>query len=87
MANAIADNMFDQVNGEVNWHILFQYIFDHRYEGTEVKYQDAFITARTGTNCRRETTKGFEVLFQSKDGITTWVSLKDMKNSYPVKMA
>ena len=55
-------------------------IFDHRYNGTEVKEQDAFITTRTGKNRCRETKKGVEALFQWKDGITTWVTLKYMKN-------
>ena len=36
---------------------------------------------------RRETTKGVEVLVQWKDERTTWVTLKDMKNSYPLQMA
>ena len=36
-ANAIAGNIFSQVYGEVNWHVLFQEIVDHRYNGTEVK--------------------------------------------------
>ena len=34
-ANAIAENMFSQVDGEGNMHVLFQDIFDHRYDGTE----------------------------------------------------
>ena len=29
---------------------------------------------------------GVEVLVQWKDGSTTWVTLKDTKNSYPVQM-
>ena len=37
VANAIADNMFAQVDGEGNWYILFQEIFDHGDDGTEVK--------------------------------------------------
>ena len=41
---------------------------------------------RTGTKRRRETKKGVEVLVQWKDSITIWVTLKDMKNSYPVQM-
>ena len=56
------------------------------YDGTEVQEQDVFITKRTGTKRRRDTTKGVEVIVQWKDGITTWVTLKDIKNSYPVHM-
>ena len=35
-ANAISENMFDHVNEEVNQHVIFQYIVDHRYNGTEI---------------------------------------------------
>ena len=37
VVNEIAENMFDQVDGEGNLHVLFQDIFNHRYNGTEVK--------------------------------------------------
>ena len=33
-ANAIAENMFAQVDGEGNRHVLFQDIVDHMYDGT-----------------------------------------------------
>jgi hypothetical protein len=86
-ANAIAENMFAQVDNEGNRHVLFNEIADHRTDGMEVKQQDAFVTARTGAKRRRETTKGHEILVQWKDGSTTWVTLKDMKESYPLKLA
>jgi hypothetical protein len=86
-ANAIAENMFAQVDDEGNWHVLLEEIVDHRTDGSEAKQQDAFITTRTGIKRRKETTKGWEILVQWKDGSTTWVALKDMKNSYPVQLA
>jgi hypothetical protein len=87
-ANAIAENMFAQVDDEGNRHVLFEEIVDHRTDGSEVKQQDAFITTRNGNKRRRETTKGWEILVQLwKDGSVTWVALKDMKNSYPVQLA
>ena len=79
-ANMIAGNMLAQVDGGVNWHVLFQKITDHRYVGTKVKEHDAFIIMHTGTKHRREMAKGVEVLAQWKDVITTCVTLKDMKN-------
>ena len=79
-ANVIVEKIFSQVNGEGNQHIRFQEIVVHRYNGTEVKKQGAFITTPTGTKCHRETTKGVEFLVQWKDGITKWVTLKYMKN-------
>ncbi len=86
-ANAIAENMFAQVDDEGNRHVLFEEIVDHRTDGSEVKQQDAFLTTRNGNKRRRETTKGWEILVQWKDGSTTWITLKDMKNSYPVQLA
>ena len=62
-------------------------IIDYQRNGTELKQQDAFIATKTGTKRRRKTTKGWEPLIEWKDGSTTWVSLKDIKESYPVKVA
>jgi hypothetical protein len=87
-ANAIAENMFAQVDDEANRHVLFDEIVDHQTDGSEVKQQDAFVTTSTGNKRQKETTiKGWEILVQWKDGSTTWVALKDMKNSYPVQLA
>ncbi|KAI2511667.1 Reverse transcriptase (RNA-dependent DNA polymerase) [Fragilaria crotonensis] len=86
-ANAIAENLFAQIDDEGNRHVLFQEIIDHRTNGKQTLQQDAFITTRTGTQRRRETTIGWELLVQWKDQSTTWVSLKDMKEAYPVQSA
>ena len=86
-ANVIAQNMFAQVDDEGNRHVLFDAIIDHRVDGTEVKTMDAFIVNKSGHKRRRETTKGWEILLQWKDGSTTWVKLKDVKDSNPVPLA
>ena len=82
--NHIAENLFAQVDDEGNRHVLMHEIIDHRTNGQEVKQQDAFLTTKMGTKRRRETTKGWELLVEWKDGSTTWVALKDMKESFPV---
>ena len=69
--NAIAQNMFAQVNKYGNRHLLFDEITDHRSDETAVKQVDAFITNASGTKQRRETTKGWELLVQRKDGATS----------------
>ena len=86
-ANAIAQNMFAQVDEEGNRHILFQDIVDYRVNGKDIKQQDSFITTKTGTRRRQETTQGWEILVQWKDGSSTWIAMKDMKDSYPVQLA
>ena len=86
-ANLIAQNLFAQVDEEGNRHVLFEEIVDHRTDGSELKQQEAFITNKQGHKRRRETTKGWEILVKWKDGSTTWVKLKDMKNAFPVQLA
>ena len=86
-ANILAENMFAQVDDHGNRHVMFESIIDHRTDGNEIKQQDAFIRNKSGTERRRETTKGWEILVQFKDGSTTWVALKDSKNSFPVQTA
>jgi hypothetical protein len=86
-ANAIAENLFAQIDDEGNRHVMFQEVIDHRTNGKQVLQQDAFIILRTGTRQRRETMIGWELLVQWKDLSTTWVSLKDMKEAYAVQSA
>ena len=86
-ANYMAENLFMQVDQEGNRHVLLDKLVDYRVNGHEVKLQDAFITSGTGTRRRRETTIGWELLAQWKDGSTNWISLKDLKESYPVQTA
>ena len=86
-ANAIAENMFAQIDEEGHRHVLMDEIIDHRTNGKQVMQQDAFLTTRSGTKRRRQTTVGWEILVQWKDGSTTWNSLKDIKGAYPVQLA
>ena len=83
----IAEILFTQVDQEGNRYILLDVLIDYRVNGRVVKLQDAFITTGTGTRRRCETTIGWKLLAQWKDGSTNWVSLKDLKESYPVQTA
>ena len=87
VANYIVENLFAQVDDEGNRQVLLNEIIDYRTNGTKLKQQDAFITTKTGTKRRPESTKGWELLVEWKDGSTNWVSLKDIKESYPVEVA
>ena len=57
-ANHIAENLYAQVDDEGNRQVLMKEIINYCTNRQEVKHQDAFITMRTGTKRRRETTKG-----------------------------
>ena len=85
-ANAIAQNMFSQVDDKGNIHVLFDEIIDHCCTALALKQADAFIVTSSGNRQRRDTTKGCDMLVRWKDGSTTWFPLKDMKESYPVQV-
>ena len=86
-ANTIAENLFAQVDEEGNRYVLMDAIADHRVDGSQLIGDDAFIKSSNGSQRRKETTKGWEILIQWKDGSSTWEALKDVKESYPVQLA
>jgi len=86
-ANTIAVNMFAQVDDEGHRTLLLEDVVNHRVNGREVKKADGFITSPNGGRRKKETTKGWEILIQWKDGSTTWEALKDVKESSPVQLA
>ena len=86
-ANAIAENLYAQVDDEGNRYVLLDAIADHRLDGTQLQADDAFIKSSNGGLKRKETTKGWEMLIQWKDGSTSWEVLKDLKECYPVQVA
>ena len=86
-ANLIAQNLFSEIDEEGNRHILLDDIIDFRKSGAAVSLEDAFITMSNGVKRRKQTTLGWQLLCQWRDGSTNWVALKDMKQSYPLKVA
>ena len=71
----------------VDRHLLLDSIVDVRKSKDAVSKEDAYVMSSNGVRRRKETTKGWDVLCQWKDGLTTWNKLKDVKDSYPVELA
>ena len=86
-ANIIAQNLYSQIDGEGNRHILLEDFIGHRRKKSAFDKDDAFIMMKNGVKGRRETTQGWHMLCQWKDSNTNWVALKDAKHSYPVLVA
>jgi hypothetical protein len=86
-ANVISQCVFEQVDQGGNFLLLFEDVIDHRSTKDAIKQADAFIHAPNGRRRRRQTTKGWELLFNWKDGSETWVPLKDAKEAFPVQVA
>ena len=85
--NVIAENLFTQVDQEVNIFVLIKYIINTRTNGTQTLHKYAFVINNSGTKLCKNTTKGWEFCIQWKYGSNTRNKLKDIKDSYPVQMS
>ena len=62
-------------------------IIDHKSDGTAVSKDAGMVVTNSGQQQPRQTTRGWKLLVSWKDGSTSWVPLKDLKESNPVKVA
>ena len=69
--NAIAINLFAQVDQDGQRFVLFDEIIDWRTDGSQIKSENKFIHISNGSKRRHEKTKGWEVCIQWKDGSST----------------
>ncbi len=86
-ANMIAEHMFSQVDSEGHELQLLEEIVDHRTNGDAISKDEGYEKTRSGNMIPKKTTKGWELLVNWKDKSTSWVKLKDIKESHPVQVA
>ena len=66
---------------------MLEDISDHRVlEDAIPPDKGTFVTER-GQSIKLRTTKGWEMYVTWKDGCGDWVTLKDLKNCYPLEVA
>ena len=86
-ANLIAENLFSQIDSEGRSYAILKEIVDHRTNGHALSKDDGFTVDKFGREHPRVTTRGWEILVEWRDGTTSWVALKDLKESNPVELA
>jgi hypothetical protein len=79
MANAIAENLYSQVDSEGHTFAVLQEIIGHERDRTVVSSSDL----SDGKPCF--TTKGWKLQVAWKDGTSSLVPLREMKDSYPLQ--
>jgi hypothetical protein len=80
-ANTLAEAMYSQVDDEGRHVLMLKEIVDHSKDRSAVHIDDGFVS---GSQQRRWTTKGWKLVVEWKDGTTTWVPLKELKDSNPI---
>ena len=62
-------------------------IIDHKTDGSTVHTDDTILTDKDGRATHRHTTKGWWLCVKYRDESTSWVRLKDVKDSNPLELA
>jgi hypothetical protein len=86
-ANIIAENMYAQVDSEGNQYLLLQEITDHRSDNSAIPISEGTVRSANGSQKPKQTTRGWFLLVQWRDGTVSWEKLTDLKASNPVEVA
>lgn len=86
-ANIIAENLYSQVDDEGRHFTMLKEIIDHEADEKAMLREHSHYRSKSGNLHPKRTTKGWKILVEWKDGLTSWVKLKDIKESNPVEMA
>lgn len=85
-ANVIAEALYEQVDEEGQRHLIFEGIVDHKRGEDAIRIEDGFVTVG-GRQHPKRTTRGWKMCVLWKDESTSWVALKDLKESHPIQVA
>jgi hypothetical protein len=86
-ADIIAENLLAQVDEEGHQQLLINEIEDHRIIDDAIPIDQGTFPTHSGMKGRRRMTKGWELSVRWKDGSSSWISLTDLKDTYPVDLA
>ena len=87
-ANVIAEKLLVQIDEEGHRKLMMDKIIDHRKDPeVAISKENSICVTQHGRRRVKRMTKGWDICVQWKDGSTSWITLKDIKNSYPVKLA
>ena len=67
-ANTIAKNIYYKVDKEGHQYLLMDHISNHKSDGREFPKSEAFTVSRNGKRACKQTTKGWYLEVQWKDG-------------------
>ena len=86
-ANVIAENIFAQCDDAGRRQAILDEIIDHKRDGRALRVDNGYVTTKRGRRVPKNTTKGWKILCQWKDGSSDWVDLKYVKGSNPIELA
>jgi hypothetical protein len=85
--NILAEHLYSQVDSEGSQYRLFKEIFNHRRSKSAVDKADAYRVLSNGTRVPKKSTTGWDFEMEWKDGTTSWIPLKELKETNGVGVA
>ena len=86
-ANVLLENLYQQIDDDGYSHQMLSSIVDHDCDHTVAIHKDNGTYELNNTRKRRITTKGWKIKVEWKNGSSTWVPLRVIKESNPIEMA
>ena len=86
-ANIIAENIYSRIDSEGHSQYMLDEILDHKSDDTALRQSEGFTVGSKGEQIPKQTTRGWKLLIRLKDHSTSWMKLKDLKESNPVELA
>jgi hypothetical protein len=85
--NVLAEHLLCEMDEEGNQYQIFKDIVDHRkHPKKAVEKADQYYT-KGGRQYKKRTTTGWELEVEWKDGSTSWLPLKTLKETNPIRVA
>jgi hypothetical protein len=78
--------MYDNYEVQGKQQTLFKDIIDHRKTTDAIDDDKSGTVLPNGTSVLSPTTKGWDICVSWVDGSTSWVAMKDVKDSYPIQL-
>ena len=86
-ANGIATNLWNEVDEDgYDYNLLYE-IIGHRRNDDAVKIENSFYETKSGIKKKVMTTKGWDFHVRWKNGDTSCIALKDIKETNPIEIA
>ena len=86
-ASLISENILMQADSDGLHHQLLEGILDNFKDKRAIEKKDQYFVTNRGRRSMHQTTVGWKFNVKWRYGTTTWVSLKDLKESNPIKVA
>ena len=80
-------DMLAQVDDEGREHLIMKDIVDHEKDNAAIPISEGKSRSYNGNESLKVTACGWKLLVKWRDGQTSWIDLKDLKESNPIEVA